>query len=64
MATPILRWLAAENRGDSLIFKHLVESLEMVEVEILVIKLYETGSVRACSAISHMGHPRIVFYKT
>lgn len=51
MATPILRWLAVENRGDSLIFKHLVESLETVEVEMLVTKLYETGSVRACSAI-------------
>lgn len=51
MATPNLRWLAAGNRGDSLIFEHLVESLETVEVEVLVIKLYETGSVRACSAI-------------
>lgn len=51
MATPNLRWLAVGNRGDSLIFEHLVESLETVEVEVLVIKLYETGSVRACSAI-------------
>lgn len=51
MATFILRWLAVENRGDSLILEHLVESLETVEVEMLVIKLYETGTVRACSAI-------------
>lgn len=38
-----------EERRRDLIFKHLVESLDMVEL--LVINLYEAGNVRACSVI-------------
>lgn len=61
MATLPLRWLSVKYRMYDLKFKHL-ESLEMVEV--LVISLYKTGSVRACSVVWYMAHSCTAFYKT
>lgn len=49
MATLLLRWLSVKSGGENLILKHLVESLDLVEL--LVINLYEAGNVRACSVI-------------